>query len=327
MRGLLRLFLALLVLAGLAAGGWHWWQQQQSRLPPGIAFGNGRIEAGEIDIATKYAGRIASLSVDEGDMVKQGQVLARMDTQDKEAELSRAEAQQQQASNALDQSHATLAMRQSELTLAQSEYQRYRTLLEKGNTTRQEFDRRLQVLQAATAALNAGDAAISAATHALEAANADVHLIQVQIADNTLVAPRDGRIQYRLADVGEVLPAGGKIFTMLDTADVYMNIYLPTEQAGRVAVGADARILLDAYPNFPVQARASFVASEAQFTPKMVETQSERDKLMFRVKLKVDAALLRAHVAEVRTGLPGIGYVLMDPAATWPAQLTLRAPP
>lgn len=327
MKRLLQAFLVLLAAAAIAGAGLYWWQQRQAQLPPGIAWGNGRIEAEEIDIATKFAGRIAELSADEGDMVKQGQILARMDTQDLEAELSRAQAQQKQAINALEQSRANLTMRQSELTLAQSEYERYRILLQKGNTTRQEFDRRLQQFQGTTAALAGGNAAIAAATHALDATNAEVHLIQVQIADNSLVAPRDGRIQYRLSNVGEVLPAGGKVFTLLDIGDVYMNIYLPTEQAGRVAIGADARILLDAYPDYPVPAQVSFVSNEAQFTPKMVETQSERDKLMFRIKLRIDAELLRTHAAEVRTGLPGVGYVLTDPDARWPVNLQVRPAP
>ena len=172
--------------------------------------------------------------------------------------------------------------------MAQSEYERYRILLQKGNTTRQEFDRRLQQLQGTTAALAGGNAAIAAASscpgrHQCRGAPDPGANRRQQ-----LVAPRDGRIQYRLSNVGEVLPAGGKVFTLLDIGDVYMNIYLPTGQPGRVAIGADARIVLDAYPDYPVPARVSFVANEAQFTPKMVETQSERDKLMFRIKLRID---------------------------------------
>jgi hypothetical protein len=102
--------------------------------------------------------------------------------------------------------------------------------------------------------------------------------ITVDIADNTLVAPRDGRIQYRVANVGEVLPAGGKVFTMLDISYVYMDIYLPTQQAGKVKFGADARIVLDANPSVAIPAKISFIATQAQFTPKTVETQDERDK-------------------------------------------------
>jgi len=162
---------------------------------------------------------------------------------------------------------------------------------------------------------------VTESQHALEAATHDVELYTVEIADNTLVAPHEGRIQYRIANIGEVLPAGGKVFAMLDTSYVYMDIYLPTEAAGKVRFGADARIVLDAYPKVAIPAKVSFIASQAQFTPKIVETQSERDKLMFRIRVRIDPERLRGRADIVRSGLPGVTYVLTDPAATWPASL------
>jgi HlyD family secretion protein len=143
----------------------------------------------------------------------------------------------------------------------------------------------------------------------------------VNIADNTLVAPRAGRLQYRIAEPGEVLPAGGKVFTMLDIGDVYMDIYLPTLEAGRVKIGADARILLDAYPGIPIRSKVTFLATQAQFTPKAVETKSERDKLMFRVKVRIDPDILTKYAESLRTGLPGNAYVRVDPTVEWPKWL------
>ena len=310
--------IVLLVLAGAAA--FLWWRQQPA-LPPGITSSNGRIEADTIDIETKFAGRITALMADEGDLVKAGQVLARMDTRDREASLAKAQAQIDAAQNSLAQAHAQVDQRRSELNLASIEFDRYRILLQQGNTTRQLFDQHNQVLHAAQAAVAEAMAHVAESESTLDAARHEAETIQIDIADNTLVAPRDARIQYRLADVGEVLPAGGKVFTMLDVADVYMNIYLPTEMAGKVQIGNPARIVLDAFPGVVVPATVSFIASEAQFTPKTVETKAERDKLMFRVKLRIDPGLLREHVAEVRTGLPGVGYVLLDPAEPWPPSL------
>jgi HlyD family secretion protein len=176
-------------------------------------------------------------------------------------------------------------------------------------------------MDAANAALAAALARVGEAEHALDAATHDVELDQVNIADNTLVAPREGRIQYRVANTGEVLPAGGRVFTMLDTAYVYMDIYLPTADAGRIRLGADARIVLDAYPTVAIPAKVTFLATQAQFTPKAVETKSERDKLMFRVKVRIDPERLRAHAEAVRTGLPGVAYVKTDPNTAWPPQL------
>jgi HlyD family secretion protein len=144
---------------------------------------------------------------------------------------------------------------------------------------------------------------------------------RVQIKDNTLIAPKAGRIQYRLTNIGEVLPAGGKVFTMLDLSYVYMDVYLPTQEAGKVKVGSDARIVLDAYPDRPIPAKVSFVASQAQFTPKTVETQTERDKLMFRIRVRIDQDRLLAHADAVRSGLPGLTFVRSNPAVAWPEKL------
>lgn len=317
----LRLLLVLALAGGAAAGGFVYWRSHLSPVPPGIAWSNGRIEADEIDISTKFAGRIAELFVDEGDLVTAGQTVARMDTRDLEASLRKASSQVLQFRQSLEEAQANVTSRETSVTLAKAEFERANTLLKRGFTTRENYDQRLQALDGANAALAAATARVGQAEHALHAAQNDVELYEVNIADNTLVAPRAGRIQYRIANVGEVLPAGGKVFTLLDAAYVYMNIYLPTADAGRTRVGSEARIVLDAYPNFAIPAHVSFVAEQAQFTPKTVETKSERDKLMFRVKVRVDADFLRRHAADVSSGLPGLAYVRLDPNVDWPARL------
>ncbi|MGD0025569.1 MAG: HlyD family efflux transporter periplasmic adaptor subunit [Xanthobacteraceae bacterium] len=322
----LRAMLALAVLVGGAGASFYWWQRLHPQLPPGIAFGNGRLEADEIDIDTKYAARIAEMLADEGDLVKAGQVVARMDTRDLAASLKKSQAQVQQAQRAVDEANANLTQQNTQVLLAQQEYDRAAYLVQRGFETKEILDQRQQQLNGANAALEAAKARVTESQDALEAATHDVELYSVEIADNTLVAPRDGRIQYRIANIGEVLPAGGKVFAMLDTSYVYMDIYLPTAAAGKVKFGADARIVLDAYPKVAIPAKVSFIATQAQFTPKTVETQSERDKLMFRIRVRIDPERLRARAESVRSGLPGVAYVLTDPAATWPAWLQGPAP-
>ena len=314
-----------LVLIGVGVGGWYWWQQSKVGLPAGITSGNGRIEADEIAIATKFSGRVAEILADEGDMVAAGKVVARMDTRDLEATMSRDEARQRQARQALDEAHANIEQQRTRVELAQRELERTRALVRRGFATEELFDQRQQQLDGASAELAAARARAGQAEHALDAATHDLDLDQVNIADNTLVAPKDGRIQYRLANVGEVLSAGGKIYTMLDTSYVYMDVFLPTAEAGRAVLGTDARIVLDALPNTPIPATVVFVATQAQFTPKAVETRAERDKLMFRIRVRIDPALLRAHAEEVRSGLPGVAYVRLDPAVEWPSFLQLQS--
>ncbi|HVY15353.1 MAG TPA: HlyD family efflux transporter periplasmic adaptor subunit [Rhodopila sp.] len=324
----LRRVLSLLVLLALAgaAGYWHWLRSQPS-LPPGFATGNGRLEADEVDIDTKFAGRILKLNVDEGDLVKAGQVVAVMDTRDLEAQLKQSQQLVAQAQHTLEQAEASKVSQQAVVKLAQQELARTTDLVPRGFATVELRDQQTQQLNSAIATLNADEAAIAAAQHALGAATHQVEYYAVQIADNQLFAPKDGPIEYRVANVGEVLAAGGKVFTMLDASYVYMDIYLPTEQAGRVRIGSEARIVLDAYPGHVIPARVVFVASQAQFTPKTVETKEERDKLMFRIRIRIDPERLEGREAMMRTGLPGVGYVRTEPSAVWPQSLAPSPPP
>jgi HlyD family secretion protein len=320
--------LALILLVSGAAGiGWSWWRNHQMQLPPGFAYGNGRLEADAIDIDTKFAGRIAKLLVDEGDIVTAGQVVAMMDTRDLEASLKKSQALVSQAERALEEARANLAVQQTQVTLAHQELDRTSALVPKGFATIETLDQRRQQMNAAVAAQLAATQKVAEAEHALDAATHDVELYRVNILDNTLLAPRDGPIEYRVANIGEVLSAGGKVFTLLDASYVYIDIYLPTAEAGRVRIGSEARIVLDAYPNHVIPAKVVFVASQAQFTPKAVETKAERDKLMFRIRVRIDPERLKGREAMVRSGLPGMAYVRTDPSVVWPASLQASPPP
>jgi HlyD family secretion protein len=148
----------------------------------------------------------------------------------------------------------------------------------------------------------------------------------VEIADGVLKAPRDGRVQFRIAQAGEVVSAGGKVLSMIDLSDVSMTFFLPETAAGRVAMGSEVHIVLDAAPQDVIPAKVSFIANVAQFTPKTVETESERQKLVFRVKATIDPALLRQNLAQVKSGLPGVAYVRVDPSVPWPEKLRTRIP-
>lgn len=311
----------LLLLAAAAGSGYQWWRHAQTGLPPGIFWGNGRLEADAIDIDTKFAGRIAKMFADEGDMVHAGQVVAMMDTSDIAASLKKSQALVEAARRALDEAKANLVQQQTQVLFAEQELGRTSALVTKGFATIEQFDQRRQQMAAARAAQDAAAQRVHQAQFALDAATHDVELYRVNILDNALTAPKTGSIEYRVANVGEVLPAGGKVFTMLDASYVYMDIYLPTAEAGRTRFGADARIVLDAYPAHAIPAKVVFVSGQAQFTPKTVETKEERDKLMFRVRVRIDPGRLKGGEAMVRSGLPGIAYVQADPSVAWPLQL------
>lgn len=314
------------IVLALVAGGYFWWQNRLPKLPPGIAQGNGRIEAEPIDVAAKYAGRIQELRVDEGDRVEAGQVLAVLESTETEEMLRAAEAELRRLTLQRSETLAQLASRQSELALAQIEHDRAAELRRSQNVSQSVLDQRRVAREAAAAAVDAAQAAVGQIDAAIEGAKADVARTRAMLDELTLKAPRAGRVQYRLAQPGTVIAAGQKVLTLLDITDVHMTIFLPTRDAGRLAIGADGRIVLDAAPEYVIPAKVSFVASQAQFTPKFVETQNERDKLMFRVKLQLPQELLARYADYVKTGVTGMAFVQVDPDTAWPPALEIRLP-
>jgi HlyD family secretion protein len=295
-------------------------------MPEGIVKTNGRLEATQVDVAAKYPGRLATLTVDEGDEVTAGQVVATISSPETEAQLRGAQAQLLKAKQALAEADTVIVQRKSDLDFARTDYDRGKQLIEKGYITQQVVDQRRNRFETAEAAYVAANAQHDEAESAIKAAVANVEQLQSILVDLVLVSPRSGRVQYRLARAGEVVSAGQRVLTILDLKDVYMTIYLPANVAGQLTLGDEARVILDPTPQYIFPATISFVATEAQFTPKSVETSEEREKLMFRVKLQGDPAVLDKFHRAVKTGVRGLGFVRTDPKILWPDELTLKLP-
>jgi HlyD family secretion protein len=343
-----------LLLIVAAIGLLAWWLLKPKELGDGFVSGNGRIEAVEIDVAAKTPGRLDAILVNEGDLVRRGQIVARMDTKvldaqhdEAEAELSRAEnaiiiAQSQVAQRQSEQAAAlaVVLQRKAELNVAGKRLERSHILANEGAVAVQQYDDDLAGQQGSAAAVGAASAQVAAADAAIvtaraqvvgarssaDAARATIARIQADIEDSALKSPRDGRVQYKVAQPSEVIAAGGKVLNLLDLSDVYMTFFLPDAAVGKVALGAEVRLVLDAAPQWVIPAHVSFVADVAQFTPKTVETASERQKLMFRVRATIAPELLKKFGREVKTGLPGVAYLRLDGAQVWPDRFALHVP-
>jgi len=341
----------LVAVAGVAA--YLIWQHFRPKgLGEGFASGNGRIEAVEFDVAAKSPGRITEMYVDDGDFAAAGQVVARMDTAVLRAQLKQAQAEEAQARNATSTALAVVAQRESEKAAAMAvvtqreaeqivafkTVQRSQILSTEHATSIQEYDNDVAHQREAAAAVVTAKAQLAASQATINAARSQVleaksnvvaaqaaeSRLQADIDETELRAARESRVQYRIAQPGEVVSSGGKVLSMVDLSDVTMTFFLPEASAGRVAIGAEVHIVLDASPQDVIPATVSFVANVAQFTPKTVETTSEREKLVFRVKARIDPALLKKHLAQVKSGLPGIAYVRLDPSVPWPEKLKSR---
>ena len=339
------ILIAIVLVVG-AILGYRYWKSSQSALPAGIASGNGRIEAKLSDASAKEPLRVKEVLVDEGDLVLPGQELVRLDTVTIEAELARDEAAVAAAreefaaaktaiaaANAdITSANAGIAQQQSEIRLAQAEADRQRRMLAENATSKALYDVRQTALETTKETLNSAQARADAAqaeagvAHSradaahqkIGVALAEVERTKSRIRDATLVSPVTGRVLYRLVEPGEVLVPGGKALTLVDLSDVYMEIFLPSNQAAALKTGADARITVDFEPNAAAAARVTFVSPEAQFTPKQVETKSEREKLMFRVKIQIPPELVTHYIERIKTGVRGVGYVKVNANAKWP---------
>jgi HlyD family secretion protein len=318
---------AIVVVAGLL--GFKYWRARQSALPKGIVSGNGRLEAKLVDVAAREPLRVKEILVDEGDLVQPGQVVVRMDTLTLEAELLEAKQRVLAAQEQIAAAQAAIVKRKSEIELAKLELERTRKLLQERAASQEQFDVRQTDVQTSMASLAQDEAHLQTTKQQVEVEQANAAVIQTRIDDATLRSPVRGRVLYRLAEPGEVLAAGGKALTLVNLEDVYMEIFLPSEEAAQVRIGTDARITLDfAPPDLSAPAYVSFVSPEAQFTPKQVETRSERSKLMFRVKLQARPEVVTAYIEYVKTGVRGVGYVKVDQYAVWPDRLQhLLVPP
>jgi HlyD family secretion protein len=279
---------------------------------------------------------------------------ARSEVVQREAEKNAAIAAVAQRQSEKSAAIAVVAQREAEYNVGKKRFARSSALAKEGAMTQLEADDDQAAMEKGAAAVATAEAEVAAASSAIataqgqqaaasaaivtaraqikaqeaniEAAKASIQRVQSDINDSTLRSPRDGRVQYKVAQVGEVVGPGGHVLNVVDLSDVYMTFFLPTEKAGQVKVGNEARIVLDAAPQYVIPAYISYVADVAQFTPKTVETKTEREKLMFRLKAQIPPELLQQPIKMVKTGVPGVAYVLLDPNAEWPPHLAVRLP-
>lgn len=320
-----KLTLLFLGLAAVGAGVAAWLVLRQPALPAGFAGGNGRLEATQIYVSSKYPGRIAEVLVNEGDTVEAGQIVARMDTTPLQAQLREAEAQIRSAQDARNAARAQVAVKQADYNYASRQDARSRELVPRGAVSQQEAEIDHAASLSARAQLEGARAQEVQSASQIDAARATADRLRAEIADSVLRAPMRARVERRLAEPGEVLGAGGRVFSVNNLSDVYMYVYLPEKVTGKVPLGSEARIVLDAAPQYPIRAFVSYVSPMAQFTPKTVETAEERHNLTFRVKLQIPRERLREYEALVKTGLPGMGYVRWDNSKEWPERLQPKA--
>jgi HlyD family secretion protein len=278
----------------------------------GIVHLNGRIEAPTVDLAPKVPGRVVEVLVREGDRVKAGALLVRLDLGETSIAVEReragvrsaeARAEDLQAGSRASEIAAVEAEvhdRRAALALAEKEAERQQFLLDRKVGTQRDFDRARTDRERASAALQASNERLrmareGARVHQTEAANAEADrakaVLQQSVTvarENEIRAPADGVIVHRLAEPGQLVGAGQPALTMAFANRLYVRTFIPETKLGRVKMGAPARVTVDAFPGREFAARITEIAPEAEFTPKAVETKNERVNLVYGAKADLD---------------------------------------
>ncbi|WP_193175347.1 HlyD family secretion protein [Oricola nitratireducens] len=314
------------VVGLLGFGAWTVLLKPSDQPPEGFARGNGRIEADLVDISPRLAGRVAQIKVREGDLVRSGDVLVVINTVELRAQLARSDAAVASAEATVEVAAAGVAEARARLAQAQSEQARAETLSVRDVLSRQSLDIRRTETQLAEANLAAAEATKVAHERAVEAEAAARAEIAARIEDSTLYSSGPGRVLYRLAQPGEIIGSGGKVLTLVNLEEVYMEFFLPATEAPHLRIGDEARIVADIMPDVAIPAVVSFVSPQAQFTPKQVETLTERKSLMFRIRVRIPPELVSERLDQVKTGVRGVAWVRLARAdgslPDWPDGLT-----
>jgi HlyD family secretion protein len=388
-----RIIVIIVVLAAVAAGVYAY-RSGIGRTPDDRIMVSGNIELTEVNIAFKTAGRLIERTVDEGDSVKKGQIVARLDRAELEAQrereaagLASAQSQLAQAQTALEweqanlagdvqqrkadlasnesrlqelkngsrpqeiqESRATVEAAQSELDRAKRDWDRAQTLYKNDDISTEQFDQyrnrwqsadaaikqaqqrdalvqagpRVEVVQAAEGQVEKARGALKMADantleikrreqelvtrrDEIERAKASLALIDAQLADTIAYSPVDGVVLVKSADVGEVLGVGTTVVTVGDIDHPWLRGYVNETALGKIKVGAKAKVTTDSYPGKVYDGRVSFIASEAEFTPKQIQTQEERVKLVYRIKIELDNPR-----RELKSNMPADAQIVLD---------------
>jgi len=385
--------LIILVLAAVAGAGVYAYRGA-NKAPDNRIVVSGNIELTEVNIAFKTAGKLIERTVDEGDTVKKGQLIARLDRdqllaqRDREiAGLQSAESQLAQAQTALEWEKSTLAgdieqrngdvsaneahlaelkngarpqerldaqaavdSAQSEVERAKKDWDRAQVLHRDDDISTAQFDQYRNRFETATAALNsakekqalvlagprtevinAQQAQLERVRGALKMAEANslerkrreqeldtrraeiarsrasIALIDAQLADTIAVSPVDGVVLVKSADPGEVLSAGTTIVTIGDIEHPWLRGYINETDLGRVKLGSKVKVTTDSYKGKAYDGRVTFISSEAEFTPKQIQTEQERVKLVYRIKIELDNSS-----RELKSNMPADAQIVLE---------------
>ena len=321
----------LVVIIAIAIGGLLYYLFAREREVEGNFIKvSGNIEAIEVDVGFKVSGRIVSRFFEEGDWIDKGKVLAKLDDEDfrNRLEVARATLSSNEARlnkllagsrpEEIRQAEAAMNQAKSDLENKEAHYERLKPLFERGVIPKDTLDSAEAAFKMAKAASQAAlenyllvkegprKEDIEDARAQVEQARASVKLNETQLSYTTLYSPISGVVLVRSGEVGEVVNPGTSILTMADIENVWLKAYIPETDLSRVKWGQEAIVTTDLRPKKEYRGRISFISSQAEFTPKQIQTEKERVTLVYRIKIDIINK-----DRELKPGMPADGRILL----------------
>lgn len=344
------LTLAVLASGVLAAVIYVDMRERGNIAPDGLVYTNGRIESDRIAIASKVPGRLVLMARHEGDSVKAGEVIARLDDSQirPKVDQARAAITALEAQWAARKAELEVGRHEAPLGVAASQAQRTRAAAAAAQATRdaermdnlrregvidahraeearlaaiaagtqlEQADKQLASSRLSIQRVKAGETGLGAIQAQIEAARATLREAEAALAETEVKAPIDGVIAVRAREPGEVIGAGGTLYEMYDPKSMYVRAYVGESDIGKLHLGLPARVWIDAYPDHPFEASLSMLANRAEFTPKEVQSHDERTKQVFLVKLLLKSDPLQG----LAPGLPADASIRYKEQTAWRA--------
>ena len=308
---------AFLVLAA-AGSAFLYWQLQPEPQPGQIVYGSGRIEADEVRIAPEVPGRLVENRPREGETVRAGELIARIDPVDFELQAGQASAALAASRRSASQIDAQTHLARHHVETSQGDLARYEALRRKGWVTVPQLDLRRNAYMAATGQVSVLEQQRAQADAQSEVAERSLALAHERLSRTSIHSPLSGRVLQRLAEPGEVIAAGQPVAVVANLQRVRLKLFVSEADLGKLRLGAPARIRVDAFPDRNFNARIAQVDAQAQFTPRDVHMKDERVRTVYGITLEAanPQGLLKP-------GMPADAWVLWDATRGWPARLTV----
>ena len=306
-----------LILVLVAGGSYALYAYLQPEpLPDQVIYGNGRIEGTEVRVSSEVAGRVIESRLSEGEPVERGDVLVMLDATELRLRVAQSEAEIHALEQERERIGRELELAQHHHGTAEAELERYRRLAERGTATEQRLEQAQDAFAEARARMAALQAGVATAEAQVIAARRGLDLIGREIDKTRVMAPVGGTVLSELVEEGEFVRPGEPVAVIVDLSEVDVRVFVPEREIGRIALGAPARVRVDAFPERLFQGRVARIDQRAQFTPRDIHLPEERVRTVFGVTLALDNP-----EKLLKPGMPADAWILCPTGAGWPERL------